>query len=263
MEQFNALLSWDSSATSPGHAEGMRALDPGTVVADITMVDPTMLMYQLRHFESTRLAVSTLLGVIQNNQAAITHWVLVWYFLGGLRDCAILPTEMVVDADEDLLPPNIREEFESLLISEDKRTFELNKPTPPKKVVRQPSSILSLQGLGEVFFGGSSHGEEDDEPGDSPGGSPSSELGAYNAEIVEYKHIFKLNAISARWDSGYDSSVTPVKSSSAETDRGLRASPAPGHIQRHRDGHLTAPRHSRTIPAFSIVDGGATVEDLR
>ena len=244
----------------------------GSFTFDGTIADSSLLLYQLRHFESARSSASTFLNLVQNNQAFVASWSVVWYFLGALRDCGVLPKEMVVDVDADLLPPNVREEFEEVLLELDRKTFEQRKPVMPKRVRRQSSSILSLQGLGEALFGG---GAGDDGNDDSPGDGNSVEAESYNVEVVEFRHLFRLDAVSARWDSGYETAVAAggaghsgaADAGGAKSSRaGSPSSPLPP-LGRHRTSRkqldAAARGTAKTVPPFSIVDGGMTIEDLR
>lgn len=265
VEKLMEFVCWDKSAdegkngsiNDAGKAEAAQG-------AALVINDSALLLYQFRHFESARLATSTLLTVVHNHQAAITRWSLVWFFLGGLRDCGMLPREMVEDGDPDLLPPNIREEFECVLLDVDRHAFEQQRPVAPKRVRRQSSSILSLQGLGEALFGGSSL-DSDGSIEDSPeGGSSDADVfSAYSASVAQFKHEFKLDAVSARWDAGYehgDAQRSQSGKGKGASGEGTQMPPLP---QRLRDVSRGDPRERNAIPAFSIVDGGATLEDLR
>lgn len=281
-EKFLSFLRWDAAAADSHAPSQVGTLGQKAFTFDGTIADSSLLLYQLRHFESARSSASTFLNLIQNNQAYVASWSVVWYFLGGLRDCGVLPREMVVDVDADLLPPNVREEFEEVLLELDRKTFEQHRPIMPKRVRRQSSSILSLQGLGEALFGGAS----DDGDQDSPGDGNSVEADAYNAELVGFKHLFRLDAVSARWDSGYEitqasasasASTTRIASAdasgahspgSSRANSPLPSSPLPplplGRHRTSRDQMDAAVRATtKTIPPFSIVDGGMTIEDLR
>lgn len=258
-----AFLRWDASAHGLPESDALRSQSSvRSPLTDGAIADSALLLYQLRHFESARISAFTLLTLIQSSQAAIGNWSLVWYFLGGLRDCAILPKEMVQDVDVDLLPPNIREEFELALLDIDCAAFEQQKPVAPKKVKRQNTSLLSLQGLGEALFGGA---EGDDSRTDSPLQEGLADE-AYNAELVDFKHAFKLDAVSARWDAGYEFVTTagvassPVDPSGA-SDGAVRTGVPPLHESRSGKNGLNL--QQKSIPAFSIVDGGMTVDELR
>jgi hypothetical protein len=262
-EKLVRFLAWDSTPGLEDAASKSSKRSPASPdslsASGLVAVDPAILLYQFRHFESARLATSTLLQSIQHNQAAITSWSVVWFFLGGLRDCGMLPKDMVLDPDVDLLPVNIREEFEATLMDTDRRAFDQHRPVAPKRVRRQSSSILSLQGLGEVFFGGSTgDSEEGGEDGAMDGSSSDAGFGTYNAELAEYKHLFKLDALSARWDAGYEETTTPRSQTVKGAGKGghARSSSASG-------SPLADQAQGQTIPAFSIVDGGATMDELR
>jgi hypothetical protein len=276
VEKLFDFVCWDAPVVGGGKKVTSSG-DAAKAEPGLMLVDPAQLQYQFRHFESARLAASTLLTVVHNHQGHITQWAVVWFFLGGLRDCAMLPKEMVEDPDTDLLPFNIREEFEAVLLDADRRHFDQRRPLAPKRVRRQSSSILSLQGLGEVLFGGSAAVSEDGEE-DSPlaGDSVKSDPGSfatYRTEVAAFKHLFHLDAVSARWDAGYEegtesprSQGTSLRAASGASGEGSQMPPLPpavGSAQKLRDAARSEVRDSNTIPAFSIVDGGATMQDLR
>jgi len=254
-----AFLRWDATAHALTDLEVFRSQASSThgPLAEGAIPDASLLLYQLRHFESARTSASTLLGLIQTSQAAIGDWALVWYFLGGLRDCAVLPKEMVLDVDTDLLPPNIREEFELALLDVDRKAFEQLKPVAPKKVKRQNTSLLSLQGLGEALFGGSDSSSEAART-DSPLQESLADE-AYSADLADFKHAFKLDAVSARWDSGYEFAGT-TSGASPSSPAGTPLLPTGNDSMPNKS---RADLHQKAIPAFSIVDGGMTLEELR
>jgi hypothetical protein len=126
----------------------------------------------LMHSMPARAALGTLLQVVHNNPAFLgSSWGVVLLALGHLRDASLLPRLMVVDTEADLLPPVVRSDFEARLTAVAHRKLAANQP------IKRPSSLLSLQGLGEAFFGAASDGK-----GDSP----------------------RFDARSERWDAGYE-----------------------------------------------------------
>lgn len=252
------FLRWDDAAHNLSGGESARLAGGslhGGQLSEGAVADAALLLYQLRHFESARASTSMLLSLIQTSQASISHWGLVWYFLGGLRDCAILPKEMVLDVDTDLLPPNIREDFELTLLEIDKSAFEQAKPVAPKRVKRQNTSLLSLQGLGEALFGGA---DSDEMRVDSPLDGGLTETDAYNADLVDFKHAFKLDAVSARWDAGYELLASTGANSPVVGSSTAQHTNGEGNLSKS-----VSNLHQKSIPAFSIVDGGMTVEELR
>ena len=257
-----AFLRWDAAALPLADSQSSRTqLSSSSThvprLSEGAIADSALLLYQLRHFESARCSASTLLSLILSSQAAIGNWSVVWYFLGGLRDCAVLPKDMVLDVDADLLPPNIREEFELALLDIDRKAFEQGKPVAPKKVKRQNTSLLSLQGLGEALFGGAETSEEVHSNSPFEGALSANE--DYNADLADFKHAFKLDAVSARWDAGYEAvSNGPGSPRPVAGEEGSQKSDSESRIAKH-----AANLHQKAIPAFSIVDGGMTVEELR
>ena len=84
-----------------------------------------------------------------------------WLRLGFLRDCGLLPSQMVLHAEVDvgageMLPTTVRAQFDAALQQRDRARRRLLRPksTAPKPTIRSaPASFLSLQGLGEALFG--------------------------------------------------------------------------------------------------------------
>jgi hypothetical protein len=218
-DKLIAFMQWEEGDSGLGDALNPTYSneEAKSSAALSSATDTSLLLYQFRHFEVTRSSAKLLLLLIQSNQTSLSNWTLVWYILGCLRDCTLLPKEMVMDVDVDLLPPNIREDFEGMLLDLDRTTFDNGKPKAPKKVKRQSSSILSLQGLGEVFFGGG--GGSDDGGGSRSSPDGVSDVATYHAELAQYKHVFKLGAVSARWDSGYEDVASPAPLSPVASGR--------------------------------------------
>ena len=170
-------------------------------VDPISFIGCNEFLHRIATFSSARLSLLNLLQLIHSNQNHIRDWSLVWKLLSFLRDCAILPGKMVVDAEVDLLPINVRLEFENKLSVLDRIVIHQNQHllVKPKKT-KSSSSILSFQGLGEALFG-SSPSLDDDEEGK---GAPMLML----LDVKEFSPLSPPNLPSARWDLGYEEVVT-------------------------------------------------------
>lgn len=110
----------------------------------------------LMHSLPARAALGTLLQIVHNNPTYIGNsWSVILFTLGYLRDSSLLPRVMVSDCDDDLLPQMVRTEFEARLAAIERK--KVVQSAAPKK----SSSLLSLQGLGEAFFGASDSSRAD------------------------------------------------------------------------------------------------------
>eukprot|EP00596_Hydrurales_sp_CCMP1899_P004941 CAMPEP_0119047238 /NCGR_PEP_ID=MMETSP1177-20130426/51980_1 /TAXON_ID=2985 /ORGANISM="Ochromonas sp, Strain CCMP1899" /LENGTH=1905 /DNA_ID=CAMNT_0007021581 /DNA_START=110 /DNA_END=5824 /DNA_ORIENTATION=- len=113
---------------------------------------------------AARAALGTLMLVVHCHPSYLDSqsWQVTWILLSLLRDCTLLPAQMVLSeegsGDSDLLPPACRAEFESRLVAAERREMEghtrLTSRTSAEEV-KKSSSIMSLQGLGEALFGSS------------------------------------------------------------------------------------------------------------
>jgi hypothetical protein len=252
------LLGWD---TDPLYVAVVSELE-GIITEHDTMI------HQFRHFDSAVSSATTLLSVIQTYQSTLSDWSIVWYFLGGLRDCSLIPKELIVEREADLLPPNIRLDFENKLIDIDKTVFEQTCPKQPKKIRKSSSSLLSLQGLGEALFGSDDRGAQDaDKSTDDGSGndSSSSRTDSYNRDLSEFHTLFKLNAVSVRWDAGYEGGGM---SSSSKQPRDVNDVDNNKSEKSMGRSNVTVSEQFQTldensIPPYSVLDGGLSVEDLR
>jgi hypothetical protein len=96
-----------------------------------------------------RAALGTYLQVIQNNPNYIEScWSVVMYSLGVLRDCLLLPRQMVIEPDADLLPPIVRSQFETRLKASCTPRTVTTSPISPLSAAKKQSSLLSLLGIG-------------------------------------------------------------------------------------------------------------------
>jgi hypothetical protein len=104
-----------------------------------------------------------------------------------MRDCALLPIEMVKEVDVDLLPSKARYDFELKLYHAmgdiGKLADRVHSPqSTPTRPYKKAPSLLSLQGLGEALFGATPSSDESDS---------SSQIQICRADIF-------------RWDTGYE-----------------------------------------------------------
>lgn len=140
-------------------------------------------------YQSIQKSLILLLTLISHYRANIQTWELAIYPLAILRDFSLLPIEMITETDGDLLPSNVRQEFDFSLSKLDKLTKEIEK-NETKKVVESTSSFLSLQVIGEALFGSSENSNAENRSAD---------------ELFDFEGtLFKLNLKSSRWDAGYD-----------------------------------------------------------
>ena len=109
---------------------------------------------------AARAALATSLQLIHSPPSYLNlGWRVFWFLLAALRDSVLLPREMVLDADADLLPLQVRLDFAERLEILAAGGKKEKKVKPPRKV----ATILSFQGLGEALFGGMSSDEEEEE----------------------------------------------------------------------------------------------------
>jgi hypothetical protein len=165
-------------------------LDPSPVVKTANKFLSSLVMSV-----SARAALCTLLQVVHNNPTYISQsWPTVWYALSQMRDCSLLPLEMVSESDSDLLPTRARLDFELRLL----KAINGNKTTQAtsKVKVKKATSLLSF---GDFFFG-SSQTDEDE----------SDRLPA--ALVVKRSDV-------KRWDTGYEEfeSVATEKSKPSDS----------------------------------------------
>lgn len=229
-EKIFKQLLWDPSANPGESFEGAQFpfLDTSSAVT----FDPTLLLQQLYFFESVRSSMVTALTLVHEYQASVRCWGAIFFFLSCLHDCALLPEDMVIEVDADLLPPHVRDEFEMKLLELERKRVMEARPTPSKRA-KKSASILSLQGLGEALFGSSSEVNMLEQGGEQPGrayiDAAVSGLAAASAASVagigaddmsmEEMLLMKMDALSARWDAGYELQTSGV----SEETKGLRS----------------------------------------
>ena len=136
----------------------------------------------LIHSVPARAALGTLLQIVHNNPTFIDQgWTAIWHSLGVLRDCALLPMQMIIETDVDLLPPMVRREFEARLaaIASAIASAKSNEGASRVTTVKKTPSLLSFQGLGEAFFG------------------------TNDASNVNDLILNQIKPFNSRWDAGY------------------------------------------------------------
>lgn len=141
---------------------------------------------------SSRAALGVVLTVFVTQPSAVGRrcWQAIWLLLVMLRDCTLLPGQMVIDdgegaGDSDLLPPVCRAEFEMRLKAADVKALQAKRGRAATTQVKKSSSLLSFQGFGEAIFGSSLSDVASDEP----------VAGDYSSLPV------------SRWDTGYEDFV--------------------------------------------------------
>ena len=150
---------------------------------------------------ASRAALGVVLTVFVTQPSAVGRrcWQAIWLLLAMLRDCTLLPGQMVVDdtgegsADSDLLPPVCRAEFEMRLKAADIKALQAKQREQRGRTttaqVKKSSSLLSFQGFGEAIFGTNSSSQSD------PNSEELAGPGDYSSLPV------------SRWDMGYEDFV--------------------------------------------------------
>jgi len=160
------------------------------------------------HSLQARAALGTLLQIMHNNMSYLNSvWGLVWYILGSLRDSLLLPRQMVLESDTDLLPDAVRSDFD-LRIQNSLRGVKRSSssvstvasPMPEKR-----NSFLSL-------FSASSSNELDKISNESNVRNEGSK--ANNSPNEK----FFINPQTSRWDEGYQS-LESIKRSQDHAER--------------------------------------------
>eukprot|EP01038_Epipyxis_sp_PR26KG_P004477 gene4477-6328_t len=175
---------------------------------EITRNDPKAFIFKQINFSSARFALITLLQVIQANHFNIKNWSVIFVCLGLLRDSTLLPEEMVSKGldNHDLLPPNVRKDFEVELFRIDSSLVdELQRKPIIRKKTRKAPSLLSLQGLGEALFGPSTGNGEDEIKNDSTiiPSMNNNVTSTSNNDLFDEQLCHIFNLASSRWDGGY------------------------------------------------------------
>ncbi len=171
---------------------------------ELGQFDSAGFIVRLLDFPSVRSALQLLFQVILQNQSHISCWSLVFFVLGVLRDSTLLPPQMVVEGDSDLLPVQIRNDFELRLAALDRAIIEACRPAVPSLArthTKSSPSLLSLQGLGEALFGGA---ELPSEP------ISAEEAMLRHADSYMADSARRNDLPSARWDTGYEDCDTSV-----------------------------------------------------
>ena len=126
-----------------------------------------------------RASLGTLLQIIHNNPNYVGKtWGIIWHLLGVLRDCTLLPRDIVIDADSEAMPDLVKSNFEDRLL----QRSQSNKPAT-RVPNRKPSNLFS-------FFRSPPRPENDG---------------------AESPSVRVDDSVIARWDSGYESVVNDDK----------------------------------------------------
>lgn len=171
-----------------------------------------------------------LLNIIATYYSSMSNWSLLIYPLVILRDFTLLPSELVfLDAEQDnLLPSNVRQEFEFSLVSLDRQEQQQeamllaqeqqNLANQKKQAENTRSSFYALQLLGEALFGSSSSTAHSS--GKGRYGSADDEDDTIEGTLIRIISD-QYNLRSSRWDSGYE----PSSNSSYHTASGAVSAP--------------------------------------
>lgn len=195
----------------------------------------------------SRAALGTLLQTTIQHPKYFNYktWAIIWFLLGTLRDCSLLPAELVlIDMEsEEMLPQQSRQDFElkvlrSTLASERvlvegdegfKTKFSHAKSLVEKLITQRQkflaskmkkqnsgiSGMLSFQNLGEIIFGG---GEKDIDVNDSDliFNDKAAEADAVEEWLANKANSYHHNVLCGRWDSGYEQYNTMLSDSNVQ-----------------------------------------------
>lgn len=173
---------------------------------------------ELIAFPSTQKALLFTLEVISSYSSFITSWEVVLFCLAVLRDHILLPSDMVLDVDGDILPPNIRHDFDTKLSKLDPDASS-KPPTESRKESNSRGSFLSLQVLGEALFGASSSAEYSV----SAHGLGRPEVRDEDKEMLALL-VERYSKPSSRWDAGYDHLPLSIQSALVQHADGTNSS---------------------------------------
>lgn len=148
----------------------------------------TTFFENLMHSMPARIALGTLLQVVHNNPNYIGDmWPVIWHLLSLLRDCTLLPHQMVLESDADNLPDIVAAKFESRLQAFKARALKRSSslaPSTPTKSEKKSSSFLSL-----LIFGS---------------GNEKPPVSSNSTSSSETTSSASSEQSSTRWDSGYE-----------------------------------------------------------
>lgn len=151
-------------------------------------LDSTPLFLSNLNFVSTQRSLLLLLEIILSFSHSIEHWEIVLYLLATLRDFSLLPGDFFVDKEEDLLPANLREDFDARMLEKDKETFATITLAELRDNISTPTSPSTFQLLGEALFGSS-------EKYNSPSSTHKN-----NIEGTIDNFLSSLDGYSSRWN---------------------------------------------------------------
>jgi hypothetical protein len=191
-EKFGVALTSLSStslklpvATSPTRPVAVAAA-PGRRSSFSVMASTSAFLEVIINSVSARVALNTLLRLVQHchNCFGAFSWAVVWHSLGLLRDCVLLPKQMVTEVDKDILPTAVRTDFDARVKKTKESQVQSSKSNSGKgDDKKRTKSYLSLTSISEALFGPSA--DEQAEP------APTS--------IRSY-----------RWDEGYEDQAGSV-----------------------------------------------------
>lgn len=246
-----------------------------------------------------RAALGTLLQLVVASPRYVrsSSWVVVWYLLGSLRDCGLLPRDMVLaDTDtEDAFPAKCRLEFEAQLKiealkreralirgderfrskvalakqQEEKRLAHLQKLEAKRQLAKeQGPSILSLQGWGEILFGAAGPNDAGGEGVNTHSPPVTVTEDMVLGEWLRFGDAMHHSIIAGRWDSGYEmdggdsaTQLDPVGAAAparSSTEPGGAAITGHGSADKLAD-RAALPTGRKTLPVTaSVSTGGAS-----
>jgi hypothetical protein len=150
---------------------------------------------ELVAFSSAQRSLLLLLEIASDFRGSVQRWEYVLVCLCTLRDHVLLPADLVLDPDADLLPPNVRADFDCTLQQLDRSQLQQPVTTSRKQKEEKAgyrASFLSLVMLGEALFG----------PDPSRTDAEEEENEVYRLLVERY------NKRNSRWDAGYDLAAT-------------------------------------------------------
>ena len=156
-----------------------------------------------------RAALITLLQVVHNPAGYVKdRWAVVWFVLGRLRDCVLLPAAMVCsDGADEALPALVRGDFEGRLAAYELAALNKKRGTQQR----------NRRGLMGFLFGSSD--SLPDKGGDDKGrGREGTSGNDQEASLRDGEKADPSLALATRWDAGYDSVLDLAPAPAASHD---------------------------------------------
>jgi hypothetical protein len=211
-------------------------------------------------YGSVQRSLLLLLNILSQNYSSISNWYLFLYPMIILRDFTLLPLDLILFDPEgnDLLPSNVRQEFEFHLHTLDRQDKQRQQDLLAAKNAKEgnqgkdneentrKSSFFALQLLGEALFGSSNHSSQRDF-GNKDNEEENNEIGHELIKIINEKY----NVRTSRWDSGYEGVNSLTSSTSGSGGKDLAsASLSPSNSQSNSQSYLgqRIAHHNNTKP---------------